>query len=95
MEKANSVNKSGVKFLEKLGFLGFSTSTNIAFNFKNLFYLTFLTMVLHIDILMATIMVTIIEALRKKVASKGLATPEMAAEMTKPELLEFLFLPSF
>lgn len=36
-----------------------------------------------------------IETLRAKVASKGLATPEMAAEMTKAELLEFLFLPSF
>ena len=36
-----------------------------------------------------------IEALRKKVIGKGLATPEMAAQFSEPELLEFLFLPGF
>ncbi|HNX26614.1 MAG TPA: hybrid sensor histidine kinase/response regulator [Phycisphaerae bacterium] len=36
-----------------------------------------------------------IEVLRGKIVSKGLATQEMADQMTKPELLEFLFLPGF
>ncbi|MCQ2427322.1 MAG: MFS transporter [Clostridia bacterium] len=45
--------------LEKTGFLGFSCSTNIAYNFKSLYYLTFLTMVLHIPVLTATVMLTI------------------------------------
>jgi len=48
-----------VTALEKTGFLGFSCSTNIAYNFKSLYYLTFLTMVLHIPVLTATIMLTI------------------------------------
>ncbi len=36
-----------------------------------------------------------IEPLRAKVISKGLATPEMAANFSEAELLEFLFLPGF
>ena len=36
-----------------------------------------------------------IEALRKKVSDKGLATLEMAAQFSEAELLEFLFLPGF
>ena len=35
-----------VKFPEKLGFGAFSMSNNIVFNFKGLYYLTFLKMVL-------------------------------------------------
>lgn len=35
------------------------------------------------------------EQLRSKVINKNLATPEMAAQMTDAELLEFLFLPGF
>ena len=36
-----------------------------------------------------------IERLRAKVVSRGLATPEMAANFSEAELLEFLFLPGF
>ena len=36
-----------------------------------------------------------IERLRKKVAEKKLVTPEMSANLSETELLEFLFLPSF
>jgi two-component system sensor histidine kinase and response regulator WspE len=35
------------------------------------------------------------EQLRQKVINKNLATPEMAAQMSDAELLEFLFLPGF
>jgi len=42
-------NKGEVRLIEKFGFLGFSTATNIVFNFKSVYYLSFLTMVLHID----------------------------------------------
>ena len=44
-EKRNSI----VKFSEKLGFLGFSTSTNIVFNFKSTYYKFFLTSILMIN----------------------------------------------
>ena len=36
-----------------------------------------------------------LERLRAKVVEKGLAAPELAAGLTKGELLEFLFLPGF
>jgi len=36
-----------------------------------------------------------IEQLRKKVINKNLATPEIAAQLTESELIEFLFLPGF
>ncbi|MDG3004885.1 hybrid sensor histidine kinase/response regulator [Paludisphaera mucosa] len=36
-----------------------------------------------------------VERLRVKVVEKGLTTPPMAARMTEPELLDFLFLPGF
>ena len=51
--------KGEVATIEKVGFAGFSCSTNIAYNFKNLYYLTFLTMVLHIPVLIATAMLTV------------------------------------
>ena len=42
-------SKSIVKFSEKLGFLSFSTSTNIVFNFKSTYYKFFLTSILMIN----------------------------------------------
>ena len=36
-------NKKTVGLLEKLGFMSFSTSTNIVFNFKSTYYKFFLT----------------------------------------------------
>lgn len=51
--------ESKVSTLEKWGFLGFSCSTNIAYNFKSLYYFTFLTLVLKIDVLLAGTMLTI------------------------------------
>lgn len=36
-----------------------------------------------------------LERLRQKVISKSLSTPEMAAQLSESELLEFLFLPGF
>ncbi len=44
---------------EKLGFLSFSTSQNIGYNFKNLYYLIFLTNILGIDVLVAGTLITI------------------------------------
>ncbi len=51
--------KSQVKLLEKMGFGGLSASSNIVFNFKSLYYLTFLKMVLNIPVAWAGIIVTI------------------------------------
>ncbi len=42
-------NKKTVGLLEKLGFMSFSTSTNIVFNFKSTYYKFFLTSILLID----------------------------------------------
>ena len=39
-----------IRFLEKLGFCTFSTASNVVFNFKDLFYLFFLTNVMVIQI---------------------------------------------
>ncbi len=36
-----------------------------------------------------------LEALRKKIVARGMVTEAMAAELSEPELLEFLFLPGF
>lgn len=41
--------KKKIGFLEKLGFMSFSTSTNIVFNFKSTYYKYFLTSILLID----------------------------------------------
>ncbi|MCQ2438775.1 MAG: MFS transporter [Oscillospiraceae bacterium] len=48
-----------VKFPEKLGFGAFSMSNNIVFNFKGLYYLTFLKMVLGIPVFWASLILTI------------------------------------
>ena len=48
-----------IKLPEKLGFMLFSTSSNIVFNFKNLYYLTFLKMILKIPVFWASTIVTI------------------------------------
>ena len=42
-----------IRMPEKLGFLSFSTSTNIVYQFKSLYYLFFLTNVLKLDVLVA------------------------------------------
>ena len=44
---------------ERLGFMTFSTSTNIVFNFKSLYYLLFLTNVLEIPVLTASFILTL------------------------------------
>ena len=46
---AKEKKKGVVGFLEKLGFLGFSASTNIVFNFKSTYYKYFLTSILLIN----------------------------------------------
>lgn len=48
-----SKKQKSIGFLELSGFTAFSTSTNIVFNFKSLFYLYFLTNVLMIDVKIA------------------------------------------
>lgn len=48
-----------IRIGEKLGFMTFSTSQNIVYNFKSLYYLIFLTNVLKIDVLVAGTMLTI------------------------------------
>ena len=48
-----------VGFLEKLGFATFSTASNVVFNFKDLFYLFFLTNVMGIQIAHAGIITAI------------------------------------
>ena len=52
-------NDNKVKLSEKLGFLTFSASTNIIFNFKDIYYLFFLTDVLEIPMYISGIMTTI------------------------------------
>ncbi len=51
--------KSMISLKEKLGFTTFSTSTNIVFNFKNIYYLIFLTNVLGIDVKTAGTILTL------------------------------------
>lgn len=50
MPSNNSTQTVRIGFLEKLGFCTFSTASNVVFNFKDLFYLFFLTNVLGIRI---------------------------------------------
>ena len=52
-------NKSIIKLPEKLGFLSFSASTNIVFNFKSTYYKYFLTSILLIDPIAASNMALI------------------------------------
>lgn len=57
---ANKERKKGtVGLLEKLGFMGFSTATNIVFNFKSTYYKYFLTSILLIDPIAASNMALI------------------------------------
>ena len=51
--------KSMISFSEKFGFLAFSTSSNIVFNFKSIYYLIFLTNVLKIPVLTAGTILTL------------------------------------
>lgn len=55
----NTVVKEKVKLSEKLGFMIFSTSTNIIFNFKSAYYLLFLTNVLSVPVLTASTILTL------------------------------------
>jgi GPH family glycoside/pentoside/hexuronide:cation symporter len=48
-----------VKLSEKLGFLSFSTASNIVYQFKSLYYLFFLTNVLKMNVLLAGTILTI------------------------------------
>ena len=57
MENNNITEKVGFK--EKFGFMLFSTSNNIVFNFKSLYYLTFLKMILKIPVFWASTILTI------------------------------------
>ena len=52
-------NKKVVKTGEKLGFLGFSCANNIAYNLKSMYYFTFLTLILKIDVLAAGFILTL------------------------------------
>lgn len=52
-------DKGIVKLPEKLGYMAYSTSANIVFNFKSLYYLIFLTNVLQIPVLTAGTMMTL------------------------------------
>ncbi|MCR4633105.1 MAG: MFS transporter [Erysipelotrichaceae bacterium] len=52
-------NNKTVGLLEKLGFMSFSTSTNIVFNFKSTYYKYFLTSILLIDPIAVSNMVLI------------------------------------
>ena len=56
---AKEKKKGLIGFLEKLGFMGFSASTNIVFNFKSTYYKYFLTSVLLIDPIAASNMAVI------------------------------------
>ena len=52
-------NTSVVKLPEKLGFAAFSMGANIAYNFKSLYYMIFLTNVLKIPVLTTGVMMTL------------------------------------
>ena len=56
---AEKKKKGLIGFLEKLGFMGYSASTNIVFNFKSTYYKYFLTSILLIDPLAVSNMVLI------------------------------------
>ena len=53
------MKKSMITMKEKLGFMSFSTATNIVFNFKSLYYLIFLTNVLKVPVLTAGTILTL------------------------------------
>lgn len=58
-ENTAAMTTEPIKFSEKLGFCGFSTASNIVYQFKSLYYLFFLTNVLKIDVLIAGTILTI------------------------------------
>lgn len=58
--QADSLSKiAPLRFGEKFGFLTFSMSSNVVFQFKSIYYLFFLTNVLKIDMLAAGLILTI------------------------------------
>ncbi len=58
--QADSLSKiAPLHFGEKFGFLTFSMSSNVVFQFKSIYYLFFLTNVLKIDMLVAGLILTI------------------------------------
>ncbi|MBE6954457.1 MAG: MFS transporter [Ruminococcaceae bacterium] len=59
MRNAAKAQTSKVGKLEKLGFMTFSTASNVVFNFKDLFYLFFLTNVMGIKIAHAGIITAV------------------------------------
>ena len=59
MKQPQRVTTPKVGMLEKLGFGTFSTASNVVFNFKDLFYLFFLTNVMGIEIAHAGIIIAI------------------------------------
>jgi len=59
MKQPQHLTTSKVGILEKLGFGTFSTASNVVFNFKDLFYLFFLTNVMGIEIAHAGIIIAI------------------------------------
>ncbi len=59
MSNPTHVETPKVGFLEKMGFFTFSTASNVVFNFKDLFYLFFLTNVMGIHIAHAGIITAI------------------------------------
>lgn len=51
--------KNEIKLSEKIGFMMYSMSINIVHTFKNMYYLTFLTMILQIDVAVAGAMLAV------------------------------------
>ncbi|MDO5440411.1 MAG: MFS transporter [Erysipelotrichaceae bacterium] len=56
---SEAIKNAKIKLSEKLGFMFFSTSTNIIFNFKSAYYLLFLTNVLYVPVLTASTILTL------------------------------------
>ena len=59
MSKKTFTETEPIGFVEKLGFCTFSTASNVVFNFKDLFYLFFLTNVMGLKIAHAGIITAI------------------------------------
>ena len=59
MSETGTGTRSVVGLAEKLGFMAFSASSNVVFNFKSLYYLIFLTNVLKIPVITAGTMMTL------------------------------------
>ena len=52
-------NQKVVKAGEKLGYLSFSCANNIAYNLKSMYYYTFLTLILRVDVLVAGVILAV------------------------------------